>query len=207
MATGLGADGCEGFHLRAVLLHVREAGPAEQAKGAWNLDLAQRFFQHGVEVLERAGAVFEGLGQRTGRHEFEAEGQCHVDHAALHRLAREEQGAGAGRAIVVDVEDGDARHADLVERLLPTGRGSVDIAGIGLLHLLVADAGIGQCLAHSLRGHHVVVRRRAGLHEGNHADAGDIHVLAHGRFLCLFACALGGGGAVVDDDEGGARIH
>ena len=49
------------------------------------------------------------------------------------RLARQEQRGRAGRAVVVDVDDRDAGHADLVQRLLAAGRVAVDVAGIGLL--------------------------------------------------------------------------
>src|SRR5262249_36639793 len=65
---------------------------------------------------------------------------------------------------------------------LPAGGIAIDIAYIGLLHLAVIDAGIGESKLCRLRAHHVIRRIGAGLDEGDHADTGDGGSRAH-RFL------------------------
>src|SRR3546814_2797502 len=47
------------------------------------------------------------------------------------------------------------------------------MAGIGLLDLIITDAGIGEREADRLFGHHVPILALAGLGERDHADAGN----------------------------------
>ncbi len=67
--------------------------------------------------------------------------------AALDRLLGEHEGRRAGRAVVVHVEDGDARQPDLVGRALAARAVAVDVAGVHLLHRLVRDLRVarGRC--------------------------------------------------------------
>lgn len=48
----------------------------------------------------------------------------------------------AGGAIVVDIVDGDLRHAELVEDALAAGRVAITVAGDTLVDLVVVDLGI-----------------------------------------------------------------
>src|SRR5690606_10761607 len=89
-------------------------------------------------------------------------------------LPREEKGRGTGRAVVVDVDDRNARDADLVERALAAGRVTVDIADKGLLHVLVVDAGVGERHARRRRAHLVIGGAGSWLDEWDHPDARDI---------------------------------
>ena len=112
-----------------------------------------------------------------------AQRQRAVDCAALHRLARQEQRGRPGGAVVVDVDHRDAGHAHLVQRALAAGGVAVDVAHVGLLHLLVADAGIGQRAAQRLGGHLGIGLVGARLGEGDHADADHVDGGAHGESL------------------------
>ena len=59
---------------------------------------------------------------------------------AADRLGGEVERGRAGRAVVVDVDDRDAGHAELVDRALARGRLAVHVADVGLLDSLVGDA-------------------------------------------------------------------
>ena len=137
----LGADLREGLHRRAVLLHVRESGAAEVADRERNLRMADQRVGLAVECIEGRGAVGELGGERARRHLLEAHGERAIDGPGRHRLPGEEQRRRAGRAVVVDVDDRDAGHADTVERLLPGRRVAVDVAGVRLLHVAVRGCG------------------------------------------------------------------
>ena len=129
----LPADPGEVVGRRAVLLHVVAAGVAEHLRRRRRL-LRVADLEHPHRVLvERVGAVGVLDAEAAGLHLLEAERQGAVDEAALDRLARQEQRRGAGRAVVVDVDDRDAGEAELVERPLAVGRVAVAVAGEGLL--------------------------------------------------------------------------
>ena len=176
----LGADFGERRQRRAVFLHVAEAGAAEIAQRQRHAGGIDQLVGGRVELVERAGPVGEDGAERAGLHLLEAERQHAVERAGLDRLPRQEQRGRAGRAIVVDVDDRDAGHADLVERALAAGGVAVDIADIGLLDHVVADAGIREREPGRFRAHHRVGRVGARLDEGDHADAGNIDARCHG---------------------------
>ncbi|MNZ75395.1 hypothetical protein D3C78_938700 [compost metagenome] len=180
MAAGLGANGGEGFQFGAVLLHVRHAGAGELADGvAANVDVANQLVDQVVGALQGRGAVGPHGLQRTRVHLLEAEGQGAVHGAALHGLAGQEQGGGAGGAVVVDVDHRDAGHADAVHGLLAAGRIAIDVTGVSLLDIGKLQAGIGQRQADRLLAHHVVGLAGARLGELDHADASDEYLVAH----------------------------
>ncbi|MNG29929.1 hypothetical protein D3C84_1154400 [compost metagenome] len=74
--------------------------------------------------------VFQG----TGLHLLEAQGQGAFHRTAFHGLARQEQGAGTGRAVVVDVDDRDTAQADFVQGRLARSGVAIHVTDIGLLH-------------------------------------------------------------------------
>ena len=127
-------------------------------------------------------------------HLLEAERQRAVGEAALDRLAGQEQRRGAGRAVVVDVDDRDPGQAELVERPLAVGRVAVAVAGVGLLDVLVGDAGVGERLLPRLLGPvRVVALLGAGLLELGHPDPDHERAVAQSLLLCLAApCAAFG---------------
>ena len=84
------------------------------------------------------------------------------------------------RAVVVDVHDGDATHADLVQRALAGGGVAVAVAHRDLLDLVVGDAGVGERVGAGLLGHvRVVPVLAAGLLELGHPDTDDEHLATH----------------------------
>ena len=48
----------------------------------------------------------------------------------------------AGRAVIVDVEDGDLGHAELIEDALATGRIAIAVACYSLINVVVVDLGV-----------------------------------------------------------------
>ncbi len=181
----LGADLRERLELRPVLLHVRQAGSAEVADRERHVRRADERVGLAVEIVERRRAIVEMRAERAGRHLLEAQRQRAVDDAALDRLPREEERRGAGRAVVVDVEDRDAGHADVVERLLARRGVAVHVADERLLHVDVRDAGVGQRRrAPPPAPIDVVGLARARLRERDHSDAGDKDLATHRSVLC-----------------------
>src|SRR3954465_1021658 len=133
-------------------------------------------------AVHRVGAVGVLHAERAALHLLEAQRERAVDQLALDRLAREEQRARAGRAVVVDVDDGDAGEAEAVDRPLPVGRVAVAVADVGLLDLVVGDAGVLEGLApRLLRPVGVVALLGPRLVELGHADPDDERALAHAR--------------------------
>ena len=117
--------------------------------------------------------------ERARHHLLEAQRQRAVDGSAFDRLPREKERGRSGRAIVVDVADRNAGHADAVKRLL-AGRGiAIDVAHIGLLHIRVRDAGVGERIDGGGGPHDVVGVARAGLGERDHADSCHENLLLH----------------------------
>src|SRR6185369_3554202 len=112
-------------------------------------------------------------------HLLEAERQRAIDEAALDRLPREEKRRGAGRAVVIDVDDRDSGQAELVERPLAVSRIAVAVAGVGLLDVLVRDARVRKRLLPRLLGPvRVVALLGAGLLELGHPDPDHVRLAA-----------------------------
>ena len=172
----------------AVLLHVVAAGVAEHLRRRRRgLGVADLEHPHRV-LVERVGAVGVLDPEAARLHLLEAEREGAVDEAALDRLAGQEQRRGAGRAVVVDVDDRDPGQAELVERPLAVGRVAVAVAGVGLLDVLVGDAGVGERLLPRLLGPvGVVALLGAGLLELGHPDPDHERAVAQSLLLAFGA--------------------
>ncbi|MNP20300.1 hypothetical protein D3C76_1128660 [compost metagenome] len=180
MAAGLGADGGEGFHLRAVLLHVLATSAAEEHQRARHAGAFRESFGSGaIGFAHGLFAIGPDALQRAWLHLFETEGQGAIDSAAFHGLARQEQRGGAAGAVVVDVDHRDTGHAHFIQGGLAAGGIAIDVAGIGLLDQLEVQAGILQRQAHGLGAHLDIGLAGAGLGERDHANANDIGFLRH----------------------------
>ena len=110
--------------------------------------------------------------ERSFLHLLESEGEGAIGASAANELICQVEGRRAGRAVVVDVVDGDAGHPGLVKGPLAAGRvtctiqhvnnfqsqetrrkGSltVNIPDGGLFDLIVCDPCVGERLRHSLQ--------------------------------------------------------
>ncbi|MNZ88041.1 hypothetical protein D3C78_1069230 [compost metagenome] len=159
---------------------MRLAGAAEVAQRQRDSGLADQFVGGQVEVLEGAGPVAEEGAEGARAHLLETQCQGAFRRTAAHGLVGQEQGAGTGGAVVVDVDHRDARHADFVERALAGSGVTVDVAHIGLLDLVVLHTGIGQRGAQGGSRHLGIGRIGAWLDEGDHANPDHIDVATHG---------------------------
>lgn len=110
---------------------------------------------------------------------LEADSERAFHGSARDRLPRKEQRRRASGAVVVDVDDWDAGHAEAVEDLLTAGRIAEDVTGEGLLHVFVSDSGIGQGEAAGLPTHDVVSHAGTWLRKGDHACSCDEDGAAH----------------------------
>ena len=171
MPAGLGADLGKGLQRRAKFIHVGQACTAKVAQRQGNFGMPHQGLGGFVKPIKWAGAVRKLHAQGTRGHLLKAQGQGAFHSPRRHGLAGQIQGRRTRGAVVVDIDDGNARHAHLVQSAL-AGRGvAVHITHIGLLHIGVAQAGIVQGQAHRLRSHHRIGLRRTGFGKGHHAHA------------------------------------
>lgn len=82
----------------------------------------------------------------AGRHLLEADDEDTIGTAMADELSRHMQTSGAGRAIVIDIVDGDLGHAELIEHTLATGGIAVAIARDALVYIVVVDLRIQHSL-------------------------------------------------------------
>src|SRR5207248_11282776 len=113
---------------------------------------------------------------------LEAEGEHALVPARRDRLVPEVEGRRPGRAVVVDVVDGEPADAHRVERALSLRAHAVHVAGEGLLELLGCDTRHLEGAMHRL-AHELGEVTRAAL-ELRHADTDHAHVsLGHAGLL------------------------
>src|SRR5215213_3754174 len=86
-------------------------------------------------------------------HLLESQRHHAFDFSASDSLRRQKKRSRACGAVVVDVDDGDARHAQFVKRALTGSRESVDEADDPLLDVGVVDARVFQRPRARLLGH------------------------------------------------------
>jgi len=175
----LRANAGERFELRAVLAHVRLARARELANRRGHFRVVDEFVRQADRTLERGRAIRPFRQQRSRLHEFEAEGERAIDRAAFHGLARKPERRRTRRAVVVDVDDRNARHADAIKRFLAARRIAVHITRVSLLDGLEVEAGVGERIADRDFAHHVVRLACTRLLERNHSHARDIHLATH----------------------------
>ena len=89
-------------------------------------------------------AIVPDRPQRAGPHFLEPDSEHAFGSAGQDRLSRQKKRSRARRAVIVDVEDRNARHTDAVESRLTAGTVTEHVAGIGLLDFIIADAGVGE---------------------------------------------------------------
>ncbi|MCY1449554.1 hypothetical protein D9M71_663000 [compost metagenome] len=155
-------------------------GPAEHPQRARDLNIGGELVDHRLRhVRGGTGAIFPVAFQGAGLHLLETEGQGTFDCPAFHGLTRQEQGAGTGGAVVVDVDHRDAAHAHFIERGLAAGGIAIHVAGIGLLYQFVVNACVLQRQANRLGTHFDVSTAGTRLDERNHADADNVRFLRH----------------------------
>lgn len=175
--------------LCAVLFHVFAAGVAKHLGGAGGRLEAASLDHHVDRRADGVLAVVEEALQAAGHHLFEADDEDTVGGAAGHKRAAHGQTCAAGRAVIVDVVDGDLGHAELVEDALAAGAVAVAVAGNALLDVVVADLGVKHGLDSGLEAELGVVDIAAGLDELGHAHAQDVDgLLLLGGHGCGYVC-------------------
>ena len=180
------ADLGEVLRRGAVLLHVFPAGRAEHVGRRRHDELVQFGQRHHV-LHQRLLAVLRADLQRAFFHLLEAHRHHAVGAAPSDRLGAQVQGGRPGGAVVVDVGDRDAGHAQLADGPFTAGGVAVHVADVHLLDPVVADAGVlkrfGSRLLHHLRV--VPALAGSGLLKLGHPDADHedpLVVLAHVLF-------------------------
>ncbi len=104
------------------------------------------------------------------------------------RRGSEVEGGRTSGAVVVDVDDGDTSHTELVEDTLTTGRVTVDITSGGVLDVIVGEASVDKGLNGTFETEdRVVLVTRLG--EGGHTYTDDVsfacgHFGSVGVYMC-----------------------
>lgn len=127
---------------RAVELHVLPARIAKQLRRAGGIRDAPGLRHHRAGRAGWVLSVWEEGAQAAGEHLLEADDHDAVGGAVGNGLPRHVQAGGAGGAVVVDVVDGDARHAELVEDALAACGVAVAVAGNALVDGVVVELGV-----------------------------------------------------------------
>lgn len=126
-----------------------------------------------MRALRGREAVLVRRAERSRRHALKADRKRTVSLATSNGLDREDKGGRAGRAVVVDVDDGDTGHAELVEDTLATGRVAVNVTGSCGLHSIVGDTSVDEGLDGRLDTKVVILAQSAGLVELGRTDTDD----------------------------------
>ncbi len=159
---------------RDSLLHVLQPRVPKQLRRARRARQAPRLgHDHGARQ-DGVRPVLEEALQRAGEHLLEADDEHAVGLAVADHVAAHVQARRARRAVVVDVVDGDACHAELVEDALAASRVAVAVARHTLLDVVVVDLRVQQRLDARLEAELRVVDLAARLDEFGHADAEDV---------------------------------
>ena len=199
MLASLLRDLCKRFIPGAVLFGILAPGAAEVLG---RIRCVPVRLLHGLafleESLQRAGPVRKNRTQCAGVHLFKTKGA--VSHPGRNRLPGEEQGRGAGSAVVVDVHDGDASQAEPIQGGLAGGGIAVHIAHVGMANIAVLEPRVFNGQTCGGLPHNGVVVALTGLGKGNHADAGNFYGRSHGRLL-----SSGSGQAIYPQDYAGAN--
>lgn len=162
---------CEILGFCAVLLHVLATGVAEELSGAGRVGNSASGFHQGVAGSGGVLAVVEIGLETAGGHLLEANDEDTVGSAVSDGLSGHIETGAAGRAVVVDVVDGNLSHAKLVEDTLAAGRVTIAVAGDALVDVVVVDLGVEHGFDTCLIAKFRVVDFATGLDEFGHAHA------------------------------------
>jgi hypothetical protein len=137
----------------------------KQLRRPRRLSHAPGLLQHHISSSRRVRPILEEALQATGKHLLKPNHQHAVRGTMGNHVAPHVQSRGARGAVIVDVVDGDARHAELVEDALAARAVAVAVACHALVHVVVVDVCVQQrfdaCFEAQLR----VVDFAAGLDE------------------------------------------
>lgn len=158
----------------AKLLHVFTASIAKHLGGARSSLEASGLSHHGDGRANGVLAVVEEALERARHHLLEADNHDTVGSARGDEGAAHGEAGRAGRAVVVDVVEGDLGHAELVEDALAAGGITVAVASDALVDIVVVDLGIKEGLDTGFEAELGVVDGAAGLDELGHAHAEDV---------------------------------
>jgi hypothetical protein len=132
----------EVLKLSSVFLHVLLSGITEHlgCHGGFGESTGLHVVED--EVLEGVSSVVEESLERASEHLFKTESETDVSLSSLDSLVGEVKGSTSSGAVVVDIDDGNSSHANLVNCTLSTSRVSINISTVSGLHLRVLDVRI-----------------------------------------------------------------
>jgi hypothetical protein len=150
---------------------------------------APRLLHHQVGCACWVRSVLEECLQASWKHLLEANDQHTVGGTVRNHVSSHVETSRTGRAIVVDIINGNTSHAELVEDALTACRIAVAVACDTLVNVVVVDVRVEHSLDTGLKAELWVVDLAAGLDELRHAYAEDVDG--------LFLADHGGGCEVV----------
>lgn len=157
-----------------LLLYVFTARVAKHLGSAWGIGKAPSLGHHQAGGSGGIFPVVEESLQAAGHHFLKADHQHTIRGAAGDILSPNGEAGRAGGTVVVDVDDGDLRHAKLIEHPLATGGVAVAVACNALVHIVVINVGVQHGLDAGFEAQLCVVHLAAGFDELGHAHAKDV---------------------------------
>ena len=159
---------------RAVFLHMIAACVTKELGSHWCFDHSSQFNVLDHELLKWVGSVVEETLERAGEHLLKSEGHHAVGRSSLNSSCCQVESCASSAAVVIHIDDWNARASELIYSALAGGGVSVDITYVCLLHCLPLDASITQRTTRSLFSQLVViVVMLSGLVEFSHSISND----------------------------------
>jgi hypothetical protein len=132
----------EMLKLSSVFLHVLFTGISEHLGCHRGLGKATSLHVVENKVFERVSSVVEESLKRASEHLLETESKDTVSLSSEDGLVGEVEGGTSSRAVVVDIDDGNSSHTNLVHSALSTGRVTINISAVGGLDFRVLNVRI-----------------------------------------------------------------
>lgn len=127
---------------RGVLLHVLPSRIAKHLRRPRCVRPPPRHPHHLPSRPTRILSVLVERLQTPRKHLLKAHDHHAIRHSMTDHVPRNMQACRAGRAVIVDIVDGNLRHAELVEDALAAGRIAVTVAGNTLFNIVIVDLGV-----------------------------------------------------------------
>lgn len=152
----------------SITKHLRRAG---------SVRVAASFGHHLSRGTSGILPIIEEALETAAHHLLEADDENAVGAAVSNGVPSHRKAGRASRAVIIDVEDGDLGHAELVEDALATCRIPVAVARDTLLDVVVVDMRVEHGFNTSFEAELRIVDFAAGLDELGHAHTEHVHGL------------------------------
>ena len=164
-----------------VLLHILPPRIPKQLRRPRRIRHPPRHLHHLPRCPSRVLPILEKRLQAPRKHLLKPHHHHAICDPMRHSIPRHMQACGASRAVVIDVVDGNAGHAELVKHPLAAGTVAVTVACDTLLDVVIINTSVEEGFDAGFEAELGVIDLSAGFDELGHADTEDVG-LEFGRF-------------------------